>query len=137
MALRKVVFVSRQDAEDKYGSMNWAVISISDPFHYPAMLKSGWHDVLRLEFHDIEEESKPRILFSVQDAHSIVVFVDQVNACECDGILVHCKAGISRSAAIAKWIAKKYHLPFNHNYSQYNRHMYTTLCQVANTGGRR
>lgn len=73
------------------------------------------------------------MLFSEIDAHSVIEFVTKVDATNCDRVMVHCKAGISRSAAIAKWIALHYYLPFEHNYSQYNRHVFDLLCKLAGT----
>ena len=129
MPLKSVAYISRRDAESKQGTADYAIISISEPFSYPAQLSGGWHSVLRLEFHDIEQASWPQTLFSRQDACDIAAFVEQAQ--DCEGILVQCKAGISRSAAIAKWIAEKFSLPFDHAYGLYNRRVYNTLCEIA------
>ena len=107
------------------------MISISEPLNYPAQLKSGWHGILRLEFHDIENENKPQTIFSRQHALDIVAFVHQAHIGACEGILVHCKAGISRSSAVAKWIAEKYNLPFDRDYNLCNHRVYTTLKEVG------
>ena len=131
MPLKNVVFSSRRDAESQQGAKDWAVISITEPFRYPAQLKDGWHSILRLEFHDIENESWPQTLFSKQHACAIVAFAHKANAGTCEGILVHCRAGISRSSAVAKWIAEKFELPFDHNYQLCNHRVYCMLREFA------
>jgi predicted protein tyrosine phosphatase len=127
MPLSQVAYVSRREAESRVGSAEWAIISISDPFHYPAMLKGGWHSVLRLEFSDILQESKMSVLFSEIDAQSIRKFVKHADENGCAGILVHCKAGVSRSASIAKWVAEKFGLSVDSSFDGYNRHVYLML----------
>lgn len=132
MSIKHVSYVSRREAEKKLGTADWALISITDPFHYPAALKSGWQSVLRLEFSDIEQASKPLVLFSEKDACAVIEFVRQSELDGCVGVLVHCKAGISRSAAIAKWIAAEYKLQCDTTFDGYNRHVYSTMLDVAN-----
>ncbi len=132
MAIKQVVFVNRCDAESRIGNRDWVAISISDPFSDPPTLEGGWQSVLRLRFSDIEKEDKPSVMFSARDAQSIIDFVWRANEAGVENILVHCKAGVSRSAAVAKWIAGEYHLPFDHDYFLYNRHIYSTLCKIAN-----
>ena len=39
---------------------------------------------------------------------AIMDFVHRADGQGCEGVLIHCKAGISRSAAIAKWIAEQH-----------------------------
>jgi predicted protein tyrosine phosphatase len=131
MSLKEIIYVSRREAECKDGKPDWALISISDPFHYPVSLRSGWHSVLRLEFSDIEQPSKPRVLFSVEDARRVMEFVQQVDAAGCEGLLVHCKAGVSRSAAIAKWVVERYGLATEYTFDGYNRHVFKMLCEVS------
>lgn len=127
MPLKHVIFTSREAAEEKAGWSNWAVISISEPDCYPANLKEGWRGILRLEFHDIDRHEEPYVLFSEQQARDIISFVSRCQAGEAKGIVVHCKAGISRSAAVAKWIADRYGLTFPEGYSLYNKHVYRVL----------
>jgi predicted protein tyrosine phosphatase len=131
MPLKQILYVSRREAESLPGKQNWSLISISDPFHYPASLQHGWHSVLRLEFSDILHPSKPLVLFSAEDALKIVAFVDQADMAGCEGVLVHCKAGVSRSAAIAKWIAFRYGLASEYSFAGHNAHIYSTLCEVS------
>jgi predicted protein tyrosine phosphatase len=46
------------------------------------------------------------------------------------GIVVHCHAGISRSGAVAKWIAEQYKLDFNQDYQLFNKHVYRQLVEA-------
>ena len=124
--LKNVVFTGRDQAEASAAWPHWSVISISGL--RPANLKEGWHSVLRLEFDDIDTEEEPYILFNEAHANRIIEFVTEVrDGHEIEGILVHCQAGISRSAAVAKWIAERYQLPFPNKYSLYNKHVYRVL----------
>jgi len=66
-------------------------------------------------------------LFTREQARQIIDFVKKCHMCRCEGILVHCKAGISRSAAVAKWIAERHKLDFPADYSLFNQHVYATL----------
>lgn len=134
--LNRVMFVSRTAAENTAGMPKWAVISVSEPDSAfgQAKLMQGWYSILRVSFHDVDphryEYEEPYEVMDADDAAAIVAFVESV-APHVDGVLVHCKAGISRSAAVAKWIAKRYGLTFNHQYSQYNQHVYQMLVEAA------
>jgi predicted glycosyltransferase involved in capsule biosynthesis len=44
--------------------------------------------------------------------------------------VVHCEAGISRSAGVAKFISVIYSLAFPENYSVYNKHVFSTLMRA-------
>lgn len=131
MELKNVVFTGRDQAEASIGWPHWAVISITA--EQPAALKEGWHSILRLEFDDIDvvgdfDTPKPYILFNDTHANRIIEFAEAVSEShKVEGILVHCQAGISRSAAVAKWISEKYQLPFAESYALYNKHVYRVL----------
>lgn len=125
--MKKVIFVSKTAAENAGGWPDWAVISITED--YKAELQDGWFAICRQSFHDVDPDigcMVPHVLMTTNNALSIVEFVHRV-APNVDGILVHCKAGISRSAAVAKWIAERFDLPLEHRYESYNRHVYRML----------
>ncbi|WP_283745874.1 hypothetical protein [Sideroxydans sp. CL21] len=134
MALEQVIFMSRKDAENSVNP-RWAVISISGLD--PARLREGWQSVLRLEFDDIDPDPKalladdPYILFGHDHAKQIIEFAHKCNESGVVGIVVHCHAGISRSAAVSKWIAERFGLDFPADYMLYNKHVYETLCRAS------
>lgn len=109
------------------GLLTWRVISICEPLAPAAALSPTWNAVLHLKFDDIDTPNELRTTFSAGHAALILDFVEQASAENIDGILVHCHAGISRSAAVAKFIAEQHQLPFPERYSVYNRHVYRLL----------
>ena len=123
--LKNVLFSDRTQAEAQSGLPDWAVISITAG-REPAAIKKGFMDVLRIQCHDTDDEHSP-YAFSASMAADIEKFVDDVKARGATGILVHCDGGISRSAAVAKYIAEREDLPFNEHYSLYNRLVYSVL----------
>lgn len=127
--MKRVQFVSKATAESLQGRSDTAVISINglDPAH----LRDGWHSVLRLEFDDVDVAEEPYILFNAEHARLIVEFVRECNSNGVETIIVHCNAGISRSAAVAKWIADQYGLPFPAAYMIYNKHVYRVLREAV------
>ena len=129
----KVIFVGRSTAETTPGWQDWAVVSITEPgFPGEAKLMPGWNSVCRVHFHDVDPAipcGEPHTLMNEQDAMKITQFVREV-APGVDGILVHCKAGVSRSAAVAKWIARQFDVPFNHTYDRYNKYVYNMLIKA-------
>jgi predicted protein tyrosine phosphatase len=129
MPLKNIMFCSKKEAEQKAAWSDWAVISITCPYTHPARLKEGWHSILRLEFDDIDVPEEPCQMFSEQQAREIIAFAQDLQNADrrCTGVLVHCTAGISRSAAIAKWLADRYQLPFPEKYSLYNKLVYQVL----------
>jgi predicted protein tyrosine phosphatase len=129
--VKRVKFVSRTHAESTSGIADCAVISITEPSSFLGLadLKGGWFEVLRLEFDDVDPATcfdETDKFMSIHQAHVIAAFVDSV-APNVSSIMVHCKAGVSRSAAVAKWIAERYELPFDHHYKYYSRHVYKLL----------
>ncbi|NCN89504.1 MAG: hypothetical protein GW936_08735 [Gallionella sp.] len=121
LKLKHVIFTGRDQAEASAAWSHWAAISITQPGEH-VDIKDGWHSVLRLHFHDIDTPEEPYTLFSDQLANEIIDFVERV---------ADCQAGISRSAAIAKWIAERCGLGFPEKYMLYNKHVYRTLREAA------
>ncbi|HHM7274529.1 TPA: hypothetical protein ACRNPD_003550 [Pseudomonas aeruginosa] len=126
---REVTFLSAVDASKVEIPSN--VISIGS--------KGDWYAfacdhkrVLRMEFDDVDGYvgSDGFRVFSHIDAKQIHDFV---NECGDESIIVHCQAGMSRSAAVAKFLADK--RGYTLNLSKpclgttqfYNRHVYGTL----------
>lgn len=134
--LKKVLFTGRYGVETCGPWPDFAVISLGEPdaSNGAPQIQEGWHDVLRLSFHDITPDTLDvegaYTLMSDADAQQIVSFVKKV-APEVEGIIVHCRAGISRSAAVAKWICSEYQIPFNRHYDRYNDYVYRLMVLAA------
>lgn len=133
--LSRIIFLGRTSAENTPGWNNWAVVSISDPDTSlgPVKLMHGWYAVHRVHFHDVADTPQNRTIFQIFDsatARRIVAFVQSV-APHVEGVMVHCQGGTSRSAAIAKWIAEEYRLPFNHKYQGYNQDVYWVMYEAG------
>lgn len=130
-----VDFISEDHAVKMTPIGTMGVISITD-FGRKAPIKPGWGSVLRLQFDDIETfgpYGEPGVPFTVSDAKQVIDWVEQ-NKDRITAIYVHCWAGISRSAAVAKFIAEKLGLPFNQSYDSYNPYVYRTLKAVDSDG---
>ncbi len=137
--LKNVSFMSRNDAELLTPTTNDAIISISSS-EDSVILNTAWAPtrVLKLTFDDVDENGYfmlgncERVLkvgaitFSANDARKIFEFVD-AHKDHVQNLYVHCLAGISRSSAIAKFIADVYGLKFPHEYKLYNRFIYRVM----------
>lgn len=130
--IQRVNFINRSSIQNMQPLPTWAAISISEEVE--TKLKAGWYAVNRAFFHDVDpgnnKTNEPHILMNASQADDIVAFVESV-APHIDILWVNCQGGISRSAAVAKWIAEWFDLPFDHNYSLYNRHVYMLLHDAA------
>lgn len=149
MKLKSVQFMSRAEAVNIIPGTSYAMISISVP-NDPAPLNKMWnrHNLLRLQFHDADKEGNlnsmmgqssiaaikssggPK-LFSEDDAKEIIKFVEEIKD-KVISLFVHCDAGISRSSAVAKFIAELYKLDFPESYQLYNRYVYRVITNTYN-----
>jgi protein-tyrosine phosphatase len=138
--LKHVMFVNQNAAENNVGMPNWAVISITDvELKETAKIKQGWYAVHRSKFLDADLKShlyENEVLMTEDQALEIVDYVHSI-APHVEGIIVHCRGGVSRSAAVAKWISMTFNLPFNHQYSLFNTHVYDQLIKATATVNRR
>lgn len=81
------------------------VISIGDPGESKPRYAVDHIDVLRLEFDDVDEEiGSEYVMFDFQHARKIL---DYLKKHEGKPVVVHCNAGISRSAAVVKYMVDK------------------------------
>jgi predicted protein tyrosine phosphatase len=133
-ALRRVLFVSQRQAEAMRPPQATALISITDPGKTLAALGEGWASILRIAFDDVDQ-----MTFPGQDLHLSEITADQVaeiaafcfaQSATCQRMVVHCRYGVSRSAAVAKAIAEALSLPFPADYDEYNRFVYLVLRRV-------
>jgi predicted protein tyrosine phosphatase len=129
MPIKHVIFTSQLSACERASWRNWVVISITDINFADAPLQPGWLDVLRLRFDDISEISDDEyVRIGDVQARAIIQFVRRMHDdSRVEGILVHCWAGVSRSAAVAKWISERYGLSFPADHECYNKHVYNLL----------
>jgi len=122
--IKTVKFRPQWWAEQAKPDLNVAVISITSPGDEPAKIQNGFHDVLRVAFDDLYEETLKETVGDVPDlcpkgpvywhglllpnydhAKEIIQFLDEL---VCDHVIVHCHAGVSRSAAVAQFIVDHY-----------------------------
>lgn len=128
MKLRRVLHCNQAAAERLRPRPDWAMISITAPAPYgqdpTAALRPGWRHLLRLQFEDVRSEG-PDAMTPAQ-AREVVDFVAGV-APRVEVIAVHCAAGLSRSPAVARWIAEAYRLPLRGDFSWQNPLVYRRL----------
>lgn len=110
------------------------MISIVDPGS-PLEFSSKYEDILRLEFSDIENSSylnpewieKNNIkLFNKDMADQILSFFDK-HKNNIDTLVVHCYAGVSRSAAVASALCR------NHGFNKEANYFMDSQIFFANT----
>ena len=133
-SLQRVLFVSQRQAEVMRPPRRSALISITDPRKPEAALLEGWSEVLRLKFDDVDP-----VTFPGQDTHLSVITSSQVAAIAAFvathskvsiRLVVHCRHGVSRSAAVAKAAAESLGVPFPPDYDEYNQFVYLSLRKV-------
>lgn len=140
--IKQTAFISMHKAEREYFKTNIdrVIISITGPVGVPSPLggtsskaklqEQAFKAILRLEFHDANpskfaHDSK-LVLFDEKMAFKIMRFLKEHEESVSQAI-VHCEAGVSRSAAVSKFIAQIYSLEFPEGYSVYNRHVFEVL----------
>ena len=110
------------------------VISITDPGKPEAKIDPDVKDILRLTFEDVEPGvwkaigvSLPSNAFSPYQAKQIYEFWRGYNNSDVSTLLVHCEAGVSRSAGVAKVLAEVSGIPLYEETSHCNRHVENLL----------
>jgi hypothetical protein len=99
------LLVLSRDAAEAYEPVRREVcISIGDPLHLPVALSPKFTAVLRLNFSDITEDIPHPTYrrFATHDAQQIIEFIARWR--DVDQIVVHCRAGLSRSPGVAMGI---------------------------------
>jgi len=125
--IREVEFISQARAEYLRPLPREGIISITGAGHPRAKLRRGWTRVLRLVFDDVEAPYFNAVHFNQTHAEEILVWLKKVED-KVDRVFVHCHAGISRSGAVAKFIAERYDLSGGARvYEYHNRRVYRIL----------
>jgi predicted protein tyrosine phosphatase len=107
------------------------MISLTDPGSRLATLRKGWGAVLKLRFHDIDKQWQNYVMMSVDQARELLEWVEK-NEEKLTGIVVHCEAGISRSAAVAKFLQERHGLPVDESDVRFhNKHVYKLLSDLS------
>jgi len=130
-----VIFISQRQAEHMRPPRNAALISITDPKRAQAEIPDGWHAILRVAFDDKDPVTFPNDHEDLQEINGrqvaeIAEFV-AAHARTCKRIVVHCRYGVSRSAAVAKAIAEATGVSFPFDYDEYNSFVYLALRRVV------
>ncbi len=134
MPIGGVTFVSKKVAESMPAAPDVGIISITSPNRPDAFLQEGWGAVLRLEYHDIDAASVSAlragyIPMSEQQAQEVVDWLEENND-KLTGVVVHCEAGISRSAATAHFIVERFGLASLVDKGVPNKYVYRLLMEA-------
>lgn len=120
--------MSQEAAEELVPTPNMAIISIRDPGK-TVNLHPYWGHILTITFNDIREsvpEFPDWIMFTPEMAERIEKFCDHLPSSVTE-LVVHCRAGISRSAAVAKYLSIRYKYDFPKDYDWFNPSVYDIL----------
>jgi len=110
-----VRFMSRAAAEQMAASPGTVAVSIFEPGSEPACLREGFRDVLRVAFWDVVDPIEQAGIryepITPEIASMIVGWLDGWDEHpDSVRLIVHCRAGVSRSAAVARFAAERYGL---------------------------
>lgn len=136
-----IKFISKKEAEKIVPDDNMAIISITG-MGDDRKLNIDWKYRLDLNFDDVDAPGSftivtkkgnielPYITFNEDMARKVLQFAYDLPD-TIDIIIVHCHAGVSRSAAVAKFLAEEiYNATFPSKYMLYNKLVYSTLMKV-------
>ena len=100
--IEKIRFVPRAVAEKIAYTSNQAIISIGDPVQEAPNWLGSPKSVLELNFLDALPEDcyDAEFCFTEEDAYKVIGYVKNLHE-DVTELIIHCQAGISRSAAIA------------------------------------
>lgn len=79
--------------------------------------KSDHDNVINLDFDDVDSDCEHEGVhfsgISKEQAMRLVIFIDRASTLNCKDVYVHCRAGISRSRAVAEYIARHYSMHYD------------------------
>lgn len=120
MGIQRLTVLNLDEAERLRADPGTAVISVTDPGVVP-LLAEGFNGVLRLAFHDVDDDMLAMLQrspnppgpevepFTEDQARRLVTWADELAAGRLPlHVAVHCHAGISRSSAIAWFLHRRY-----------------------------
>lgn len=132
IGMLKFIVKSRSEIENGFIPGGRSIlISISDFGNIRPNCDGGYTDRLFMFFDDTDGQDITLRTISKEDADKIVDFVQHyVYGDEIDSVVVHCNAGVSRSAGCAAALAKIFigdDTPVIRNKPLYNRKVYTEV----------
>lgn len=101
---RTVTFIPREVAEVFPPAKDTHLISIIHPQQARPFHHEEWSGITTLMFDDVTMQAKGMLLFDFSHAKKVIDVVNRGHR----HIVVHCEAGMSRSAAVAKWISDNF-----------------------------
>jgi len=117
--MRKIIFLPKKEAERIIPCSYECIISMRDPGE-KVNLHSSWDKCLTIECDDLDPDELKAIgrsdlaasaqLFTSDHAREILDFVLSLQS-KTDTLYVHCKAGVSRSAAVAIFLGTYFDVP--------------------------
>jgi predicted protein tyrosine phosphatase len=104
--ISKCIFMPRDWAMQRSHSPESVMVSITNPGDDKVILGLSESRILRLQFRDLKKPDPSADTFSSIQAQAVREFLNRWNSSSQKiEFLVHCRAGQSRSAAIAQWAA--------------------------------
>lgn len=128
-------YLSLDEAMQFVPDKSTVAISILSPRRVPAALHADINPILRLYFEDTtaREDEQPRAgVFSEEQARQVIDFIREHHGHpESRHLLIHCEAGISRSAAVAVFAASECRLPLTGQFAFLNPWVLGMLVKIA------
>ena len=130
----RVVVLSAMRAAEYEPRDNAVCVSITDPDHPDVPLSGRFAAVLRLRFSDIDQPSglPEHTLFNRLHARKLLNFLRRWS--HVDTVVVHCRAGLSRSPAIVIALAELNGLPvaeLEKEHPLWNKHVRAMVIATA------